>query len=71
MVLCPPAENDTVTMKRASGGKGVNRTSAVLSDTEGGPPGDGSERFQYLGTRVPEVGQWVSLGKRLRSRVGR
>ena len=29
------------------------------------------KRFQYLGTRAPEVGQWVSLGKRLRSGVGR
>lgn len=29
------------------------------------------KRFQYLGTWAPEVSQWISMGKRLRSGVGR
>ena len=64
-VLRPPAENYNVTVKMGSGGRGVNRTSIVLSDTEGGTPRMVVKRFQYLGTWAPEVSQWISVGKRL------
>lgn len=53
MVLRPPAENDNVTVKTGSGGRGVNRTSVVLSDTEGGTPGDGSEKVSVSGDPGP------------------
>lgn len=52
-VLRPPAENYNVTVKMGSGGRGVNRTSVVLSDTEGGSPRDGSEKVSILGDLGP------------------
>lgn len=53
MILCPPAENNNVTVKTGSGGRGINRTSVVLSDTEGGTPGDGSEKVSVSGDPGP------------------